>query len=80
MLPWDNFEFLDFERYFTYFRTRFEKKLQPQKAIFKLPNVVRSKKNCKILYCTHKYNSKIARCLRFCKKKNEAHLATRFEF
>jgi hypothetical protein len=41
----ENFEFLDsLERYFTYFRTRFEEKLQPQKGIFKSPNVVRSKK------------------------------------
>ena len=41
----ENFEFLDsLERYFTYFRTRFEEKLQPQKDIFKSPNVVRSKK------------------------------------
>ena len=32
----ENFEFLDsLERYFTYFRTRFEEKLQPQKGIFK---------------------------------------------
>ena len=57
-----NFEFLDsLERYFTYFRTRFEEKLQPQKGIFKSPNVVRSKKYlCKTLYCIRKYNSKIA--------------------
>ena len=41
----ENFEFLDsVERYFTYFRTRFGEKLQPQKGIFKWPNVVRSRK------------------------------------
>jgi hypothetical protein len=64
--PPQKFEFLySLERYFTYFRMRFEDKLQQQKAIFKSPNVVKSKKYlCK--YCTHKYNySKIGRCLRF---------------
>jgi hypothetical protein len=41
----ENFEFLDsVERYFMYFRTRFGEKLQPQKGIFKSPNVVRSRK------------------------------------
>ena len=36
----ENFVFLDsVERYFTYFRTRFGEKLQPQKGIFKSPNV-----------------------------------------
>jgi hypothetical protein len=41
----ENFEFLDsVERYFTFFRTRFGEKLQPQKGIFKSPNVVRSRK------------------------------------
>jgi hypothetical protein len=60
--------FHSLQRYFTYFRTRFEEKLQPQKAIFMSPNVVRSKKNifsCKTLYCTHEYNRKIAPCLCF---------------
>jgi hypothetical protein len=64
--PPQKFEFLySLERYFTYFRMRFEDKLQQEKAIFKSPNVVKSKKYlCK--YCTHKYNySKIGRCLRF---------------
>jgi phage anti-repressor protein len=45
MLPRENFEFLDsFERYFTYFRTRFEEKGQLQNVVFKSPNAVRSKK------------------------------------
>ena len=35
------------ERYFTYFRTRLEEKLQPQKAIFKSPYVGRSKEYIK---------------------------------
>ena len=50
----ENFEFLDLlELYFTYFWTRFEEKLQPQKNIIKSPNVVTSKKYfCKTLYCT----------------------------
>ena len=53
----ENFEFLDsLLRYFTYFRTRFEEKLQPQKGIFNSPNFVRLKKySCKTLYCTRKY-------------------------
>jgi hypothetical protein len=67
--------FHSLQRYFTYFRTRFDEKLQPQKAIFMSPNVVRSKKNifsCKTLYTnttaqynTHEYNRKIAPCLCF---------------
>ena len=41
--------------YFMYFRTRFEEKLQPQKAIFKSRlRVVRSKKYfCKTLHCMY---------------------------
>ena len=44
MLLRESSEFLDsLERYFTYiFRTRVKEKLQPQKAIFKSPNVVRT--------------------------------------
>jgi hypothetical protein len=64
----ENFEFLDsLERYFTYFKTRFEEKLQPPKGIFKSPEVVRSKKYLfkTLSTCKLKYNSKIARCLRF---------------
>ena len=42
----ENFEFLDsVERYFTYFRTRFGEKLQPQKGIFKSPNVRLDREN-----------------------------------
>ena len=50
------FEFLDsLERYFTYFRTRFEEKVLSQKAVFKLGDFVRSKRYfCKTSYCTHK--------------------------
>ena len=56
MLPQENFEFLDsLERSFTYIRRRFEEKLQPQKAIFKSPNVVRAKKYfCETSSSTHK--------------------------
>jgi hypothetical protein len=52
MLLRENSEFLDsLERYFTYFRTRVKEKLQPQKGIFKSPNVVRSK-NIFVTHCT----------------------------
>jgi hypothetical protein len=48
----ENFEFLDsLERYFTYCRTRFEEKVQPQKGSFKSPDVVRSK-NIYVKHCT----------------------------
>jgi hypothetical protein len=53
MFPRENFEFFyPLQRYFTYFRTRFEEKLQPQKAIFMSLNVVRSKKNIFVKHCT----------------------------
>jgi hypothetical protein len=84
--PPETFEFLySLERYFTYFRTRFEEKLQPQKAIFKSPNVVESKKYfCKTLYTQiQQQNSTVSsflKCKLYCRhKKNEAHLAAIFE-
>ena len=47
MLPGEIFEFIDsLERYFTYFRTRFEEKLQPQKGIFKSPIMLNRKIIC----------------------------------
>jgi hypothetical protein len=52
---------------FTYFRTRFEEKLQPQNA-FLSRLMLLDRKNIfvsKTLYCTYKYNNKITRCLRF---------------
>jgi hypothetical protein len=66
------------ERYFSYFRTRFEEKFEPQKAIFKSPNVVRLKKYfCKTLYCDaqiQQQNRTMSSFLKwklYCNKKNE---------
>ena len=67
MFPLENFEFLDsLELYFTYFRTRFEEKLLPQKAIFKLGDLFNRKNIFYItLCCTVTQIRRALRCLTF---------------